>query len=227
MSFQYVQPQPEEKKPSSNRGLLIGIAVVVVLCLCLIIGGVLVGPVLAQLQGGSNTGGVVAGDSGAVASDIPTAREAYVPAVTLIRQQDAGAVLVTAAGAWTPVINRAEMEAGRTGWTFYFYLPSTGEMAAVVANRIGADPRILEVQSWLTPPDVMDDQRWEIDSGWGMSKFLPECQSVLNSQSDSEVQAYLSMAAGNRQMLWQYQVLAPDQNVLCSVNVDASTGQIK
>src|SRR5574341_1905569 len=45
---------------------------------------------------------------------VPTAREAYPPAVELIRQEDAGAELASAAGAWTPVIAPGNLENGRT-----------------------------------------------------------------------------------------------------------------
>ena len=73
--------------------------------------------------------------------DVLTAREAYIPAVTLIRDSDPGAQLATGTGVWTPNIDNVYLEAGRTGWTFHFYLPTSAEMATVIVNR-GGDARV-------------------------------------------------------------------------------------
>jgi hypothetical protein len=164
---------------------------------------------------------------GPVSYDIPTAREAYPPAVMLIRQQDPGAQLASATGAWTPVIDRALLYNGRTGWTFAFYLPSTGQMALVIVDRV-TGPRIADVQAWETAPTLQDDQTWQIDSGGaGMQTFVQACGGTLDAQPDSQVQAILTTTGENQWLLWQYQLLAADGTISCQVAIDASSGQIR
>jgi hypothetical protein len=159
--------------------------------------------------------------------EVPTAREAYVPAVETIRERDVGARLATGAGAWNPTIDPGELAAGRTGWTFHFYLPASGEMAAVVVDR-GGSTHIAEVSEWETPPDLLDDSLWEVDSSQAVSNLLASCQSVLDENEGAGVQLRLSAAAEHRRLLWQTQVVLIDDNqVVCEVNVDATTGQVR
>ncbi len=225
MSFQYVQPQPEEKKPPIKIGRILVIVVGLVVALCVIAGLVWVITQIVLPMLSASPGGPAVVET--VSYDIPTAREAYVPAVTLIREQDPGAQLASATGAWTPVVDRALLKNGRTGWTFAFYLPATGQMALVIVDRV-TGPRIAHREDWASPPDLLDDQTWQIDSGGaGMNAFVDTCGGTLDAQPDGQVQATLTMAAENRWLLWQYQLLAPDGTVSCQVSVDASSGQVR
>lgn len=226
MSFQYVQPQPEEeeKKPPVKMSMLVAVVVGLVVLICVIAGFVFVVPQVLSLL--TPSPGAPAGVE-EISYDIPTAREAYVPAVTLIRRQDPGAQLASATGAWTPVISRAMLENGRTGWTFAFYLPASGQMALVIVDRV-TGPRIAGSEAWPTAPELRDDQTWLIDSGGaGMSAFIQTCGGMLDAQPDGRVQATLTTAAENAWLLWQVQLLAPDGAIMCQVSVDASSGQIR
>jgi hypothetical protein len=161
----------------------------------------------------------------AVSLDVPTAREAYVPAVETIRERDVGAQLASGTGAWTPTIDPAQLESGRTGWTYYFYLPASGEMASVIVDR-GGSVHIGDVETWETPPELLDDSLWEVDSPQAVSNLLASCQTVLDEEEGAWVQARISAAAEHRRLLWQTQVIN-DNQVVCEVNVDATTGQVR
>jgi len=157
----------------------------------------------------------------------PTAREAYVPAVELIRQTDPGATLSSGAGVWSAHLNTVQLDAGRTGWTFFFFLPDTGEMARVVVDRDGV-ARLADRQPWETPPDVLEDQRWMVDSPAAVVKLLESCAEVVQGQPDASVRARLTMAAENRTILWQMSAQSEaDPLTTCDVNVDAITGVIR
>lgn len=227
MSFQYVQPQPEEeKKAPVKTGMLVAIVVGLVVVILVIAGIVFVIPQISSMLAASpgSVGGV---GNETISYDIPTAREAYVPAVTLIRQQDPGAQLASATGAWMPVIDRALLRNGRTGWTFAFYLPGSNQMALVIVDRV-TGPRLASSEPWASPPELLDDQAWQIDSGGaGMEAFMQMCGSMLDAQPDSWVQITLSTAAENSWLLWQYQLMASDGSVACQVSVDASSGQVR
>lgn len=157
----------------------------------------------------------------------PTAREAYVPAVELIRQTDPGAVLTSGAGVWSAYVNTVQMDAGRTGWTFFFYLPGAQEMARVVVDRENV-ARLEARQSWETPPDVLEDQRWMVDSPSAVAKLQETCGEVIEQQADASIRARLTMAAENRTILWQMSVQSEsDPLATCEVTVDAVTGVIR
>lgn len=160
------------------------------------------------------------------AFDVQTAREAYLPAVDLIRQEDLGALLADGVGAWTPVLDPTYLGAGRTGWTFHFYLPATGQMATIIVDR-GGRARITELLAWETAPALLDDQNWQVDSGQAVSLFLGNCQAALDQNPDLHVQARLSTAASNGRLLWEISAVTGDGQVVCQVNVDASTGQVR
>jgi hypothetical protein len=214
MSFQYPQQvQPEEKKPSGDPTLLIvgGLAVLVVL------GGVALG---AAFMLRPQTPTVVP----TVSYDIPTAREAYPAAINLIRGQDVGALLVSAEGAWTPNINMTQLAAGRTGWTFYFYLPAKEQMASVIADT-KSGVRIATARPWQTAPKVLDDRSWVADSSIGMNLFLQKCGGEI--RDNREVISRMSTAVENGTLLWQRQVVTPDKQVVCEADTDARTGQPK
>jgi hypothetical protein len=158
---------------------------------------------------------------------VPTAREAYPPAVEAIRAEDPGALLASSAGVWTPVIDAASLGEGRTSWTFHFYLPSSNRMAWVVVARDGA-ARIVRADSWETPPDLLDDQGWQVDSAQAMQTALQTCQATLDTHPDSVVEARLSMAASNRALVWRITVTPPgNPDLACAVAVDATTGQFR
>ncbi|MEM4724841.1 MAG: hypothetical protein QXP01_07505 [Candidatus Hadarchaeum sp.] len=158
---------------------------------------------------------------------IQTAREAYVPAVELIRQHDPAAELASGAGAWTPVIDTVYLVAGRTGWTFHFYLPNRREMATVVVDR-GGLAHLVDSRPWQTPPDLLDDQAWQVDSPQALDLFYRQCKPVLDTQPGSKVQARLSTAASNRTLVWQVKLLAPDSELpICEVSIDATTGIVR
>jgi hypothetical protein len=226
MSFQYVQPQPEEekKKPPVKMGMIVAVVVGLVVVICVIAGIVFVIPQISSLLAASPSSPVGAEP---ISYDVPTAREAYVPAVTMIRKQDPGAKLASATGTWTPTIDRALLNNGRTGWTFAFYLPATNQMAMVIVDRV-TGPRIANTEGWATAPELLDDQTWQIDSGGaGMNAFIQTCSGTLDAQPASQVQATLTTAAENGWLLWQYQLLAPDGAISCQVSVDASSGQVR
>jgi hypothetical protein len=157
--------------------------------------------------------------------DVPTAREAYVHAVQQIREYDLGAQLASGAGAWTPVIDPVYLDAGRTGWTFHFYLPASHEMATVIVDR-GGSTRVAEVQPWETPPSLLDDQGWQVDSSQAIGAFLDSCQAALD-QPDVQVQMRLSTAAENQRLMWQAGAVTRENQSVCEVRVDATTGQVR
>ena len=159
--------------------------------------------------------------------DIPTAREAYVPAVVVARQWDLGAELASAAGAWTPVIDPLQLSSGRTGWTFHFYFPGRGEMATVIVDQV-ENAWLSDVQPWETPPRLRADEDWQIDSPEAARLLLEQCQAALDAHPDAQVEIRLSTAAANRRLLWQGQVILPDElETACEVSIDATTGQVR
>ncbi len=160
--------------------------------------------------------------------EVPTAREAYVPAVEAIRAVDPLAELAAGAGVWTPFINRVQLEAGRTGWTFFFYLPNYGEMAQVVVDR-GKVAHVVNRVSWQTPPSLLSDQGWLVDSPQAISRLLEVCRETLNEAGqDARVEVWLSTADEHRTLLWQARVVplgAPQE--ACEARVDAVTGALR
>lgn len=154
----------------------------------------------------------------------PTAREAYVPALELARETDVQAELMSAAAVWTPPVDREGLVSGRGGWTFFFYLPATGEMLTVAA---GAEmgPEVVSVEPWATPPSLFDDERWRIDSPGALAVLQDKCGSALDEAPDAQVEVRLSTASANLTLLWAGRVLAGEEAApLCEVNVDAVTG---
>lgn len=216
MSFQYPQQaQPQEVKPPQGDPTLIIVGGIVAL---VVLGGIVL--IAAYFLRPPSTPTVVA----TISYDIPTAREAYPSAVNLIRSQDVGALLVSVQGAWTPNINMTELLSGRTGWTYFFYLPASNQLASVIADtRTGA--RIASVKPWQTPPSVLDDRSWVADSSIGMDLFLQKCQGEIHD--DRQVLVTMSTAKENGTLLWQRQVITPDRQVVCEADTDARTGQPK
>jgi hypothetical protein len=201
-----------------RQWLIAGLAVLGLLAL----GAIVIGGMVALASAGRQP--ETAGMAPQVDFSIPTAREAYVPAVNLIRQEDARATLASGAGAWTPVINPDQLNAGRTGWTFHFYLPTFNQMATVVVDR-GGVAHITELKPWETPPDLLQDQGWQVDSPQALSQMLASCQDTLNTQPDAQVEARLSTAASNRRLMWQVKVFSPENPLaMCEVRLDATTG---
>jgi|GEM_PF-942013 len=158
---------------------------------------------------------------------VQTAREAYVPAVEVIRAEDPGAVLASAGGVWNPVIDQVYLKAGRTGWTFHFYLPATRQMAAVVVDR-GGQALIDSVQPWETPPVLLDDMRWQADSPIALQAFNQACSETLSGTPDARVEARLSTASSNMTLMWSVKLISvEDPLAVCQVNVDAVTGLVR
>jgi len=158
--------------------------------------------------------------------DIPTAREAYPAAVKLIREQDPGAELASAAGAWTPNIKIDNLNTGRTGWTFHFYLPISNTFAWVTVDR-GGTVHLNQTIEWQTPPTLINDQGWQIDSAEAVSTAVQSCGAAIESDPEATVEARLSLAASNRALLWRITVKPFPSAQPCVVNIDATTGGIK
>jgi len=214
MSFQYLTPAPSKKPGPPVTLFIIGGLVVLV-----VVAGLILLAVLVFRPATTTT-------TETVSFDIPTALDGYPAAITIARQNDPAAILVSAAGAWAPNISRAALRAGRTGWTYYIYLPATRQMAAIVVDRAGGNARIASTQKWDTPPDVLDDTTWAIDSWQGMTAFLQKCEGALNESGDRSAQAWLSTAKeGGGRLAWRYTIIAPDETIICQIAVDAQTGQ--
>src|SRR5687768_14456486 len=110
--------------------------------------------------------------------DVPTAREGYPPAIGAARTEDPAAELMSAVGAWTPSIFLDNLEAGRTSWTYHFYLPSTQSILWVTVVR-EAIASVVKTEAWETPPALIDHQSWQIDSAEAMTVAMETCQAVL------------------------------------------------
>ena len=161
-----------------------------------------------------------------VDTSVPTAREAYEVALALAQESDAQAAIMSGAGLWTPVIDSNLLAAGRTGWTFYFFLPQRGEMATVVVDR-GGSARMAETQPWDTPPQLVGVERWRTDSPEAMTRVFAQCGDTLNNVPDATVEVRLNMAAEARTALWQVKVTSQEEPLTaCEVAIDATTGLI-
>jgi hypothetical protein len=100
-------------------------------------------------------------------------------------------------------------------------------MALVVVDRV-EKPRVTKLESWSTAPDLLDDQNWQIDSGGkGVEAFLRTCGGTLDAQPDSQVHATLSTSAEQQWLSWHYQLLSSTGTVLCEVDIDGSSGQVR
>ncbi len=199
--------------------ILIGSVLLVVALILLCVAGYFV---LRPRGGGAQTAAVAHPEM-----DVPTAREAYLPAVDVARAQDAGAELASSVGAWSPTINADNLITGRTGWTFHFYMPSSQSIAWVVVSR-GGSARIARVDPWDTPPALQDDQGWQIDSGQAVAVAMETCQPTLDAHPEAVVEARLSLATDNRALVWRISVTPADPAApACVVSLDATTGQVR
>ena len=88
-------------------------------------------------------------------------------------------------------------------------------------------PASPEVIAWNTPPNLYDDQTWEVDSSLAAAQFLGSCQKSLESKSDNQAQLRLTASRDAGRLMWQTRVLSADNQPLCEVNVDARTGEIR
>lgn len=159
--------------------------------------------------------------------DVPTAREAYPAAVEMARTQDAGAQLMSAAGGWTPTIKLDNLNTGRTSWTFHFYLPSSQTVIWVAVAR-GNSAQIAQVLPWDTPPPVLDDQGWVVDSAQAVDLALQRCRGALNDDPQASVEARLSLSAAGRAILWHVSVLPSDpEEEPCEADIDATLGVVR
>nr|MBN1229018.1 hypothetical protein [Anaerolineae bacterium] len=155
---------------------------------------------------------------------IPTAREAYIPAVELIRQTDAGAQLASAVSIWTPSIDLVQLRAGRNGWAFHFYLPSSGEMATVLVDGEG-NARIDKYETWETPPSLIDDLNWRADSSVVADLLVTSCQETIGDFTQASVELWLSMAEENRAALWLVSASTTGESpATCELTINAVTG---
>lgn len=156
-----------------------------------------------------------------------TAREAYVPAVEAIRARDPGARLASGAGVWYPNIDMVYLSSGRTGWTFHFYLPATNEMAEVVVDR-GGTARITTVTPWETPPDLLEDTRWQIDSPVALNTLVASCADLLEEATDAQVEARLTVARSAVAPTWQVRARSASNPLdACEVSIDAISGVVR
>ncbi|NDJ54758.1 MAG: hypothetical protein GYB68_16945 [Chloroflexi bacterium] len=157
--------------------------------------------------------------------EVPTAREAYVPALEVAREFDISAELASGAGAWTAGATEDDLLSGRTGWTFHFYLPATQELVTIVVDR-GLRTRVVDQEPWPTAPNLLDDRFWQIDSPVITQRLSENCTDVLAQAADENVEIRLSTAATNGRLLWAGQV-TQGETTLCTINVDATTGQVR
>lgn len=154
----------------------------------------------------------------------PTAREAYDIAYEFVVDQGSPVELASAVGIWTPGGSDLQLEAGRTGWTFYFYRPEVADMVTVVVGR-DESVRIDGVVAWEPPPELTDVQSWRVDSPQAVEGFLSHCSDTLESTSDGIVELRLTTAAENRSVLWQASVTSQENPLsVCEVNIDGTTG---
>lgn len=223
--IRYSEPEFEEQ-PGYVMGLSPATQFVIVFALTFVLGLIVAAVLLLRLQ--PYQAQTDQAPAAPVDYEIPTAREAYVPAVEAIRAIDPQAVLMEGVGVWTPVITTTQLNAGRTGWTFYFYLPDTGEMAQVIVDR-GKVARVAGRQPWDTPPDLISDQGWRIDSPEAVRFLQENCQAAFDAAgTDAHVLAQLSAAAGNRTLMWNVRVdSAADTEIACPVTVDAIIGVLR
>jgi hypothetical protein len=158
---------------------------------------------------------------------IPTAREAYIPAIDLARQNDVRAELVSAAGAWTPLFLVEQIASGRTGWTFHFYLPGEQEMISIVVGKEGI-AQITKRVPWVIPVLALDDQGWFIDSPEIAETLVENCGDLKDGATNLKVEARLSLAASEGRMIWLIRVTSLDEvELFCELSMDATTGQLR
>lgn len=173
---------------------------------------------------GPETAAADAGAGPAPDYSIPTAREAYVPALELARESDLRAELMSAAAVWSPPFNDSLLSAARSAWTYFFYLPSSETMMTVEVGPEG-EAVVAAMEDWANPPTVLDDSRWRADSPAAMAPLVEACASALEETPGAFVELRLSTAEVNRTVLWKGRVFtAGEAEPLCEVTVDAVTG---
>ena len=154
----------------------------------------------------------------------PTAHEAYDIAYEFVVDQGFPVELASVVGVWTPGGSDLQLEAGRTGWTFYFYRPEMADMVTVVVGR-DESVRIDGVAAWEPPPELTDVQSWRVDSPQAVEGFLTHCSDTLEGTADGVVELRLTTAAENRSVLWQASVTSQENPLsVCEVNIDGTTG---
>lgn len=219
----FLPPEPKPERPPRSRfrlsqGVLMVIAFVVTFLVALACSLAFIVPALRPDPASAQQEAAPTPDYSQ-----PTAREAYVPALELAREADVRAQLMSAAGVWSSPVNVTQLESGRNGWTFFFYLPSTEEMMTVTVGQNG-EAEVISVEPWEAAPSVFDDERWRTDSAAAMALLLRDCGETLQQAEDAQVELRLSPAQVNRTMLWKGAVLGSDGAPLCEVDVDAVTG---
>lgn len=208
------------RRPGLNPPLIIGIVILVVVALMLCAAGYMF--LNNQMQQQAQNQPTPSGPQPEF--DVPTAREGYPEAVEVARAQDPGAQLTSAAGAWTPTIFRDNLDAGRTSWTYYFYLPGTNSMLWVTVVR-GLVASVSNTETWDTPPALVDHQSWQVDSAQAITVGMEKCRDVLISYPDSTVEARLSLAASQRGILWYVTVTPASPEITpCRAVVDGTSG---
>lgn len=186
-------------------------------------------PALSPAQPAAAQGEAGADSEAALSPEyaLPTAREAYVPALELARQSDPAAELMSAAALWTPQFDAAELVMGRGGWTFFFYLPASLEMMTVTVGQ-EREAEVAGVEPWASPPQLFDDARWNADSPQIAGPLIERCAAALEEAVDAQAELRLSTAQANRSLLWNGRVLpAGGGEPLCEVSVDAVTGVVR
>lgn len=174
--------------------------------------------------GGPPTDDAAPTSTSAPETDVPTAREAYAIAHEVALGIDDEAQLASAIGAWTPTIHPANLRAGRTGWTFHFYMPSSGAMAWIVVGR-GGSAKLETSEAWDSPPSLLAEQTWRLDSGDALAAAFQQCPAPLDPQQTEGI-AQLSLASSNRAIVWDIR-LSPGLDPPCRTAIDATTGAIR
>lgn len=158
---------------------------------------------------------------------LPTAREAYVPALELARETDPAAELMSAAALWTPQFDAAQLVMGRGGWTFFFYLPASAGMMTVTVGQ-EREAEVTGVEPWASPPQLFEDARWNADSPQIAGPLVERCSTALEESVDAQAELRLSTAEANRSLLWYGRVQpAGGGEPLCEISVDAVTGVVR
>jgi hypothetical protein len=172
-------------------------------------------------------------ETAAIVYDTPTALEAYPVAREVALQWADDAQLASIAGAWTQPIDMAELNAGRTSWSFFFYSRARGEVATVVGTQTGSqlNAEFISAMSYPAEATLLSDVGWVFDSGDAVRTLLENGGAEFMSGREDQVAVNLrlSTAASNGRILWIASVIYGNDPSLPSivVEVDATSGEVQ